>query len=293
MITRILLFLLANFSVLAVLSISSRVLGLDQYLASQGLGMNGLLIMATIFGFAGSFISLAMSKWIAKKSMGVRVIERPANRTETWLVETVQRLARQAGIGMPEVGIFDSQQPNAFATGMNRDNALVAVSSGLLRAMNGDEAEAVLGHEITHVSNGDMLTMGLLQGVLNTFVIFFSRVIGTVIDRVIFREERDIGPGYFIGSIFAEIVLGVLASMVAMWFSRYREFRADAGGAHLAGREKMVGALRRLQAISEPRDLPGQLAAFGITGGIGTGLKRLFMSHPPLEERIRALLAAP
>jgi heat shock protein HtpX len=293
MITRILLFLLANFSVLAVLSVSSRVLGLDQYLASQGLGMNGLLIMATIFGFAGSFISLAMSKWIAKKSMGVRVIERPANSTETWLVETVQRLVRQAGIGMPEVGIFDSQQPNAFATGMNRDNALVAVSSGLLRTMNGDEAEAVLAHEITHVSNGDMLTMGLLQGVLNTFVIFFSRVIGTVIDRMIFREERGIGPGYFIGSIFAEIVLGILASIVAMWFSRYREFRADAGGAHLAGREKMVGALRRLQAISEPRDLPGQLAAFGITGGIGSGLKRLFMSHPPLEERIRTLLAAP
>ncbi|HEX2243703.1 MAG TPA: protease HtpX [Gammaproteobacteria bacterium] len=291
MLSRIVLFLLANFSVLAVLSISARVLGLDTWLASQGLGMNGLLIMAAIFGFAGSFISLAMSKWMAKRGMGVRVIERPANRTEAWLVETVHRLARQAGIGMPEVGVFHSQQPNAFATGMNRDNALVAVSSGLLQAMNEDEAEAVLGHEITHIANGDMLTMGLLQGVLNTFVIFFSRVIGTAIDRIVFKEERGLGPGYFIGSIVAEIVLGILAAMIAMWFSRRREFRADAGGARLAGRDKMVAALKRLQQMSEPRDLPGQLAAFGIVGGVGQGLKRLMMSHPPLQERINALIS--
>lgn len=291
MFSRIVLFLLANFSVLAVLSISARVLGLDTWLASQGLGMNGLLIMAAIFGFAGSFISLAMSKWMAKRGMGVRVIERPANRTEAWLVETVHRLARQAGIGMPEVGVFHSQQPNAFATGMNRDNALVAVSSGLLQAMNEDEAEAVLGHEITHIANGDMLTMGLLQGVLNTFVIFFSRVIGTAIDRIVFKEERGLGPGYFIGSIVAEIVLGILAAIIAMWFSRRREFRADAGGARLAGRDKMVAALKRLQQMSEPRDLPGQLAAFGIVGGVGEGLKRLMMSHPPLQERINALIS--
>jgi heat shock protein HtpX len=291
MFSRIVLFLLANFSVLAVLSISARVLGLDTWLASQGLGMNGLLIMAAIFGFAGSFISLAMSKWMAKRGMGVRVIERPANRTEAWLVETVHRLARQAGIGMPEVGVFHSQQPNAFATGMNRDNALVAVSSGLLQAMNEDEAEAVLGHEITHIANGDMLTMGLLQGVLNTFVIFFSRVIGTAIDRIVFKEERGLGPGYFIGSIVAEIVLGILAAIIAMWFSRQREFRADAGGARLAGRDKMVAALKRLQQMSEPRDLPGQLAAFGIVGGVGQGLKRLMMSHPPLQERINALIS--
>jgi heat shock protein HtpX len=287
--SRIVLFLLANFSVLAVLSVSSRVLGLDAYLARQGLGMNGLLIMAAVFGFAGSFISLAMSKWMAKHGMGVRVIERPTDRTEAWLIETVRRQARQVGIGMPEVGIFPSQQPNAFATGMNKDSALVAVSSGLLHAMTEDEAEAVLGHEVSHVANGDMLTMGLLQGVLNTFVIFFSRIIGTLVDRAVFKIERGIGPGYFIGSIIAELVLGILAAMIAMWFSRRREFRADAGGARLAGRDKMVAALRRLQVMSEPRDLPGQLAAFGIVGGIGQGLKRLLMSHPPLEERIAAL----
>ncbi|MGH8504258.1 MAG: protease HtpX, partial [Gammaproteobacteria bacterium] len=257
MFTRVALFLLANFSVLAVLSVSSRVLGLDAYLASQGLGIDGLLVMAAVFGFAGSFISLAMSKWMAKKGMGVRAIDKPANRTETWLLETVRRQARQAGIGMPEIGIFESPQPNAFATGMNKNSALVAVSSGLLQTMTEGEAEAVLGHEVSHVANGDMLTMGLLQGVLNTFVIFFSRVIGTLVDRAVFRVERGIGPGYFIGSIVAELLLGILAAMIAMWFSRRREFRADAGGARLAGRDKMVAALRRLQGTSEPRDLPG------------------------------------
>ncbi|MBA2411086.1 MAG: protease HtpX [Gammaproteobacteria bacterium] len=292
MFSRIALFLLANFSVLAVLSVSSRVLGLDAYLASQGMGINGLLIMAAVFGFAGSFISLAMSKWLAKKSMGVKVIEQPAGRTEIWLVETVRRQASEAGIGMPEVGVFDSPQPNAFATGMSKNSALVAVSSGLLQTMTEGEAEAVLGHEISHVANGDMLTMGLLQGVLNTFVIFFSRIIGTLVDRTVFKVERDIGPGYFIGSIVAEMLLGILAAMIAMWFSRYREFHADAGGARLAGRDKMIAALRRLQSISEPRDLPGQLAAFGIVGGIGQGLKKLMMSHPPLEQRIKTLEGA-
>jgi heat shock protein HtpX len=223
--------------------------------------------------------------------MGVHVIERPANPSEQWLVQTVERLARQAGIGMPEVGIFDAPEPNAFATGMNRNSALVAVSSGLLRQMNSDEVEAVLGHEVTHVSNGDMVTMGLLQGVVNTFVIFLSRVIGYVVDRVVFKTERGFGPAYFITSILAQILLSILATAIVMWFSRWREFKADAGGAGLAGRGKMIAALRRLQAVHEPHDLPEQFAAFGIAGGIGDGLRKLFMSHPPLSERIAALEA--
>jgi heat shock protein HtpX len=291
MLSRIGLFLLANFSVLAVLSVSARVLGLDRWLAEQGMmgQMNGLLIMALIFGFGGSFISLAASKWMAKKSMRVQVIETPGNNSERWLVETVRRQAEQAGIGMPEVGVFDSPQPNAFATGMKKDDALVAVSTGLLQSMTQDEVEAVLGHEVSHVANGDMVTMGLLQGVLNTFVIFFSRIIGMMVDRVVFKIERGIGPGYFIGSIIAELVLGIVAAIIASWFSRKREFRADAGGASLAGKHKMIGALRRLQTVHEPKDLPGEMAAFGISGGIATGLKALLMSHPPLEQRIAAL----
>ena len=291
MLSRIGLFLAANFGVLAVLSISSRVLGVDRWLAEMGMAgqINGLLIMALIFGFGGSFISLAISKWMAKKSMGVQIIESPRNTGERWLVETVRRQAEQAGIGMPEVGVFNSPQPNAFATGMNRNDALVAVSTGLLQAMSQDEVEAVLGHEVSHVANGDMVTMGLLQGVLNTFVILFSRIIGMLIDRAIFRIERGIGPGYWIGSILAEIVLGIVAAIIASWFSRRREFRADAGGAALAGRHKMIGALRRLQAAHATEDLPGQLAAFGIAGGIGSGLKKLLMSHPPLEQRISVL----
>ena len=291
MLSRIGLFLLANFSVLAVLSVSARVLGLDRWLAEQGMmgQMNGLLIMALIFGFGGSFISLAASKWMAKKSMRVKVIETPGNNSERWLVETVRRQAEQAGIGMPEVGVFDSPQPNAFATGMKKDDALVAVSTGLLQSMTQDEVEAVLGHEVSHVANGDMVTMGLLQGVLNTFVIFFSRIIGMMVDRVVFKIERGIGPGYFIGSIIAELVLGIVAAIIASWFSRKREFRADAGGASLAGKHKMIGALRRLQTVHEPKDLPGEMAAFGISGGIATGLKALLMSHPPLEQRIAAI----
>ena len=293
MLSRIGLFLAANFGVLAVLSVSSRVLGLDRWLAEQGMAgqINGLLIMALLFGFGGSFISLAMSKMMAKKGMGVKVIESPSNDTERWLVETVKRQAEQAGIGMPEVGIFDSPQPNAFATGMKRDDALVAVSTGLMRAMTQDEVEAVLGHEVAHVANGDMVTMGLLQGILNTFVIFFSRIIGILIDRTIFRIERGVGPGYWIGSIVAEIVLGIVAAIIAKWFSRRREFRADEGGANLAGKQKMINALKRLQAAQSPEDLPGQLAAFGISGGVGSGLKKLLMSHPPLEQRIAALEA--
>ena len=288
---RLLLFLLTNFSVVLVLSVSARVLGLDHWLAQQGMAgqLNGLLLMSLAFGFGGAFISLAISKWMAKRSMGVRVIEEPSNASEKWLLETVRRQAGQAGISMPEVGIFDTPQLNAFATGMNRNQALVAVSTGLLGAMSRDEVEAVLGHEVSHVANGDMITMGLLQGVLNTFVIFISRIIGMIVDKAIFKVQRGIGPGYFIASIIAEIILGILAAIIASWFSRRREFRADAGGARLAGREKMIAALRRLQAQYEPDDLPGQLAAFGISGGVKSGLQKLLMSHPPLDERIAAL----
>ncbi len=291
---RVLLFLAANFSVVFVLSISARVLGLDYWLAQQGMAgqLNGLLLMALVFGFGGSFISLAISKWMAKRSMGVQVIETPANASEKWLVEMVQGQARQTGIGMPEVGIFNSPQMNAFATGMNRNNALVAVSTGLLETMNPDEVEAVLGHEVSHVANGDMITMGLLQGVLNTFVIFISRVIGLLVDKLVFKVQRGIGPGYFIASIIAEIILGILAAVIASWYSRRREFRADDGGARLAGREKMISALQRLQAQYEPEDLPGQLAAFGISSGVKSGLQKLLMSHPPLHERIAALRKA-
>jgi len=289
---RIGLFLITNLAVLVVLSMSMRLLGVDQMLANEQIGINltGLLIMAAIIGFGGSFISLAISKWMAKRSMGVRIIESPANQNEAWLVNLVQQQARKAGIGMPEVGIFDSPVPNAFATGMNRNNALVAVSSGLLQHMTQDEVEAVLGHEMSHVANGDMITMGLLQGVLNTFVVFLSRVIGLLIDRVVFKTERGYGPGYWIVSIIAELVLGVLAAFIANAFSRYREYRADAGGAGLAGRQKMINALRRLQMIqSEQTGMPGELAAFGINGGLKHGIARLLMTHPPLEKRIRAL----
>ncbi len=293
MLSRIGLFLLANFGVLAVLSVSMRLLGVDAYLASQGgaFQLNGLLIMAAVLGFAGSFISLAMSKTMAKRAMRVQVIETPRTQTEQWLVEVVRRQASQAGIGMPEVGIFDSPTMNAFATGMNRNNALVAVSTGLMNGMTQDEVEAVLGHEVSHVANGDMVTMGLLQGVLNTFVIFFSRLIGILIDRVVFRIERGVGPGFWIGSIVAEVVLGIVAAMIAAWFSRYREFRADAGGAALAGRNKMVAALERLRRAQDQPDLPGEMAAFGIRGK--TVLGALLSTHPPLPKRIERLMTVP
>jgi len=288
---RILLFLATNAAILVLISIVFQLFGFEGILAENGVDLNlqALLVMSAVIGFGGSFISLAMSKFLAKRSMGVKIIEHPANSSEQWLVTTVQRQAQQAGIGMPEVGIFDAPEPNAFATGMSRNNALVAVSTGLLRNMSSDEVEAVLGHEITHVSNGDMVTMGLIQGVINTFVIFLSRVIGHVVDRVVFKTERGYGPAYFIVSIVAQIFLSILASMIVMWFSRRREFRADAGGASLAGRGKMIGALQALQRQHEPHDLPGEFAAFGISGGIGSGVKKLFMSHPPLEERIAAL----
>ena len=288
---RIALFLATNAAILVLISIVFQVFGFEGILAENGVDLNlqALLVMSAVIGFGGSFISLAMSKFLAKRSMGVKIIEQPANSSEQWLVRTVQQQAQQAGIGMPEVGIFEAAEPNAFATGMSRNNALVAVSTGLLRNMSADEVEAVLAHEITHVSNGDMITMGLLQGVINTFVIFLSRVIGHVVDRVVFKTERGYGPAYFIVSIVAQIFLSILASMIVMWFSRRREFKADAGGASLAGRGKMIGALQALQRQQEPHDLPGEFAAFGIAGGLGSGIKKLFMSHPPLEVRIAAL----
>ncbi len=287
---RIMLFLATNLAIIVVLSISLRILGVERILDEQGVGLDlsSLLVFAAVFGMGGSFLSLAISKWTAKRFTGARVIERPANEAEQWLVATVQRQAQQAGIGMPEVAIYDSPDVNAFATGASRNKALVAVSTGLLGSMSRDEAEAVLGHEVSHVANGDMITLALIQGVVNTFVIFLSRVIGHLVDRVVFKTERGHGPAFWITAIVAELVLGVLASVIVMWFSRQREFRADQGGASLAGRQKMIAALERLKQRM-PQPLPDQLAAFGISGGVGSGLKRLFMSHPPLDERIAAL----
>jgi heat shock protein HtpX len=288
---RILLFLATNAAILVVISIAFQILGIDGILQDNGtdLDLQALLLMSAIIGFAGSFISLAMSKFMAKRSMGVKIIASTDGSNESWLINTVKRQAQQAGIGMPEVGIFESPEPNAFATGMRRNNALVAVSTGLLQNMRQEEVEAVLAHEISHVANGDMITMGLIQGVVNTFVIFLSRIIGFFIDRVIFKTQRGVGPAFFITSIIAQIFLSFLASTIVMWFSRRREFRADAGGARLAGRQKMISALKRLQANSNPQDLPNQMAAFGISGGRASGIKALFMSHPPLEQRIEAL----
>ncbi|TCO81116.1 heat shock protein [Plasticicumulans lactativorans] len=292
---RIILFVLTNIAVLIVLSITARLLGVDRFLTQNGLNMGALLVFAAVFGMGGSFISLAMSKWMAKSSVGAVVIDVPQNATERWLVDTVARQARAAGIGMPEVAIYDSPEINAFATGANRDKALVAVSTGLLTNMTADEVEGVLAHEVSHVANGDMITLALIQGVVNTFVIFLSRAVGYVIDRALSGnrdEEGGVGIAYYISSIVLELLFGVLASVIVMWFSRQREFRADAGGAHLAGRGKMVAALERLRLMHEPSHLPSQMAAFGINGGLGDGLKRLFMTHPPLEERIAALLRA-
>ena len=284
---RIILFLGTNLAVLAVLSITMRILGVDQMLTQSGGGLNldTLLIVSAVIGFTGSFISLFASKWMAKSSMGVKIIENPVNPTERWLVQTVARLAQQAGIEMPEVGIFPSPSPNAFATGWNRNDALVAVSIGLLQNMNHDEIEAVLGHEISHVANGDMVTLTLIQGVVNTFVVFFSRIIGHIVDRTVFNTREGYGPAYWITSLIAQFVLGILAMMIVAWFSRWREFRADAGGAALAGRQKMISALQRL-GQAKPAPLPDEMAAFGIAGG---GLHELFASHPPLEKRIQAL----
>ena len=287
---RIFLFLATNFAIVLVLSVTMRLLGVEPYLNAQGLNLGSLLIFAAVMGMGGSFISLAISKWMAKKSVGAVVIETPANEAERWLVDTVRRQAQQAGIGMPEVAIYNSPDVNAFATGMNKNNALVAVSTGLLQSMSRDEAEAVLGHEVSHVANGDMVTLALIQGVVNTFVIFLSRVIGYLVDKIVFKTERGNGPAFFVTMIVAEMVLGILASIIVMWFSRQREFRADRGGASLAGRQKMISALERLGRVhAEP--LPDKMAAFGISGHVAGGLKRLFMTHPPLEERIAAVKA--
>jgi heat shock protein HtpX len=289
---RVFLFVITNIAILLVLSITLRILGVDQILDQEGVGLNfnALLVFSAVFGMGGSFISLAISKWSAKRLTGAQVITQPSNTHEAWLVDAVRQHATRAGIGMPEVAIFDSPSPNAFATGMSKNKALVAVSTGLLRGMTREEVDAVLGHEVSHVANGDMVTLALIQGVLNTFVIFLSRVVGFVVDRVVFKTERGHGPGFWITVIVAQILLGVLASIIVMWFSRQREFRADAGGARLAGTDNMIGALERLKGgRTEP--LPEQIAAFGIAGGVGQGLKRLFMSHPPLDERIAALRA--
>ncbi|MDR4515210.1 protease HtpX [Nitrosomonas sp.] len=288
---RIFLFLATNLAIVIVLSVTLRLLGFERILDEQGTGLdlNSLLLFAAVFGFGGSFISLAMSKWTAKRLTGAQVIEMPRNAQEHWLVSTVQQQAKAAGIGMPEIAIYHAPDINAFATGMSKNDALVAVSTGLLNSMSQDEAEAVLAHEVSHVANGDMVTLALIQGVVNTFVIFISRVIGHTVDRVIFKTEHGHGPAFWITAIIAEVILGILATIIVMWFSRQREYRADAGGASLAGREKMIAALQRLQMTVKQPHLPDQLAAFGIAGGIGSGLKSLFMSHPPLEDRIAAL----
>jgi heat shock protein HtpX len=288
---RIFLLIATNFAVLFVLSITMQLLGVDRMLAQEtGLNLYGLLLMAAIFGFGGAFISLFISKWMAKMATGAQVIEVPSNPTERWLVDTVKRQAGKAGIGMPEVAVYDAPEINAFATGWNRTDSLVAVSTGLLNNMTQEEAEAVLGHEITHVANGDMVTLTLIQGVLNTFVIFLSRVVGFLVDRVLLKNERGYGPGYWVATIVAQLVLGVLAAMIVAWFSRWREFRADAGGASLAGRQKMIAALDRLKMNQEQTTLPAQVQAFGISGG--GGFMALFSSHPPLDVRIAALREA-
>jgi len=288
---RVFLFLVTNIAILAVLFVVLSLLGVTGILDEQRIGIDyyNLLIFAAVLGFGGSFISLALSKWMAKRLTGTRVITSPKNELENWLVRTVRQQASRVGIGMPEVGIFDSQAPNAFATGMSKNKALVAVSTGLLRSMNQDEVEAVLAHEVSHVANGDMITLTLIQGVVNTFVIFISRIVGHFVDRVIFKNEEGHGIGFFVATIVAQIVFGILASTIVMWFSRQREFRADAGGAKLAGTEKMVSALEKLKkGIKEP--LPDQMASFGINGkSEGFDWKALFMSHPPLDKRIAAL----
>jgi heat shock protein HtpX len=288
---RILLFVLTNIAVLALLTIICRIFGIDAWLAASGYGGLGpLLGFAAVFGFGGAFISLAMSKSIAKWTTGAHVIDRPETEQERWLVATVRHLAQKAGIGMPEVAIYDAPEMNAFATGMSRNRALVAVSTGLLQSMNRDQASAVLGHEVTHVANGDMVTMTLLQGVLNTFVIFLARVVGRIVDSAISGgNNRGGGVGYFAIVIVLQVVFGLLASLIVMAFSRWREFRADGGGARLAGRDRMISALQRLGMQQGANTLPRAVHAFGISGGLARGIQRLWMSHPPIEERIARL----
>lgn len=291
MLKRVFLFLATNLAVIVVLGAVMNLLGIDHYLQESGAGLNyeSLLIFSLLFGFAGSFISLAMSKWMAKRATGAQVIETPRNNTEAWLLAKVDELSRRAGIRTPEVAIYPSSDMNAFATGANRDASLVAVSTGLLQGMRQDEVEAVLAHEVSHIANGDMVTLALVQGVLNTFVIFFSRIVGSIVDQAILKNERGRGIGYFVTVIAAEIVFGLLASIIVMRVSRHREFRADAGSAALNGKSSMINALRRLQHGSAT-PLPDSMEAFGISGRRSPmGLRRLFMSHPPIEERIAAL----
>ncbi|CAG1771527.1 partial heat shock protein HtpX, partial [uncultured bacterium] len=263
---RIFLFLATNLAIMLVLSFTMRLLGVEPYLNANGLNLGALLAFAAIMGFGGSLISLAMSKWTAKMSVGAQVITSPQNAQERWLVETVARQAQAAGIDMPEVAIYESPDVNAFATGMSKNSSLIAVSTGLLQNMTREEAEAVLGHEVSHAANGDMVTLALIQGVVNTFVMFLSRVIGHLVDKVVFKTEKGQGPAFFVTMIIAELVLGILASIIVMWFSRQREFRADQGGARLAGRQGMINALKRLQSLHEPQPLPDKMAAFGISG---------------------------
>ena len=288
---RIGLFLATNVAIMVVISVVFSLLGLEGILAENGVDLNlrALLIMSTIIGFSGSFISLFISKFMAKRSMGVRIIEEPANPTERWLMDTLRMQSSRAGISTPEMGIFDSPEPNAFATGWNKNNALVAVSTGLLERMKKGEVEAVVAHEVSHVANGDMITMALIQGVVNTFVVFLARLVGFFVDRVILKNQRGLGIGYFVTSIIAQIFLSILASTIVMWFSRRREFSADAGGASLAGRHNMINALAALggPAQAAAAELPDQMAGFGISGKFGS----LFASHPPLEARIAALKA--
>ena len=290
MLKRIALFLATNLAVILVLSVVLRLLGVDQILDESGAGINyeALLILSLVIGFGGSFISLAMSKWMAKRSTGAQVITQPRNEVEAWLVNVVERQARQAGIETPEVAIYPAPDMNAFATGARRNAALVAVSTGLLQGMPRDEVEAVLAHEVSHVANGDMVTLTLVQGVVNTFVIFLSRIVGHFIDRAVFRNEQGYGAGYFISVLVAQLVLGILASTIVMWVSRQREFRADAGSAELNGSQPMVRALQRL-AAGRPAELPESLEAFGISGSKRHGIQKQFMSHPPIDERIAAL----
>ena len=287
---RILLFLLTNIAIMVILSITLRILGVDSLLMQNGsdLNINALVIFSGVFGFGGAFISLAISKWMAKRMTGAKVISSPSNNIEKWLIETVENQSKIVGIKMPEVAIFPSNQMNAFATGASKNNALVAVSQGLLDNMTQGEIEAVVGHEMSHVANGDMVTLTLIQGVVNTFVIFFSRVIGHIVDRVILKNQRGYGIGYFVTTIFAQVILSILASVIVMYFSRKREYIADTGGADLAGHQNMINALKRL-GQKEPEALPEQLAAFGIGEKPKSNRSQLWSSHPPLEDRIRAL----
>ena len=287
---RIFLFLATNIAIVAVASITLSLLGVGSYMTAQGLDYGNLMAFCLVFGMVGSVISLLMSKWMAKKSMGVHIITQASNADEQWLLSTVKELADKAGIGMPEVGIFGSPQANAFATGWNRNDSLVAVSTGLLNKMNREEVKAVLGHEIGHVANGDMITLALIQGVVNAFVMFFARIIGNFVDRAIFKNEDGHGLGFYIATFFAEIILGILASTIVMWFSRRREYRADIAGAELVSPAAMVSALARLQAeYGQPSDMPDEMVAFGISGEMKNKLGGLFLSHPPLEQRIAAL----